>query len=715
MPGLGLGPPHINAGIGGRMSGRRNVMVSAIGSLALGVVLLVPVSGAGGAPGARLALGTGSGASSSDPFGDLDAGSSEGQPEGVSKPDRSGLADLALREVVEAVLAGSPVDRETAIVRGDLVRVEVVAGRGGDAVAAARAIGARVRGHVGDLALADVPADRMMDLERSPGVQYVRLPQSANLPEPDAGDVDGVDAAPADSTATARGGMGQLGGEAVVKTGIDAWQAYGYTGQGIKVGIIDSFSGTAWNASVAAGELAGNPAGAWCYRYGAGCGATFWNGGTHGVAVAEVVSDMAPSATIYLGYATTATDVRAVVDQFAANGVRIITRSLTGIYDGPGNGTGPMADVIAYAESRGIAWFNSAGNSAGGPSKIGSYFRSGWVDSDADGWMNFPGGSEFLPFNCYFINGLRWSDWGANRTDYDLYVYEEASGSPVAYSINDQQAGFPPLETFADGSACVGQDVDYIAVNMFQAGNGPTGDILEFMVNGSGVASWSNPFSVTQPAGDVGSGGAAVIGAIEPVYGTTIAEYSSQGPTNDGRTKPDLSAASNMTNLAGGGHFNGTSAATPVAAGAAAVLLGANPGWSAAQLVSVVRGQVVDRGVAGADNVYGTGELWVASPVPPVSAPSQVRGLKVRGSVYSARRKVSWTAPTSTGGAPILSYVVAVYHGKKLLLERVVGGGKHGLAIKARQLRNGKNTVFVAAFNGSAYGAWLGKGFRVRR
>ena len=109
------------------MSGRRNVMVSVIGSLALGVVLLVPASGAGGAPGARLSWGTGSGVGSSDPFAELDPGGSEGQPEGVSKPGRSGLADLDLQEVVEAVLAGSPVDRETAIVRGALVRVEVVA------------------------------------------------------------------------------------------------------------------------------------------------------------------------------------------------------------------------------------------------------------------------------------------------------------------------------------------------------------------------------------------------------------------------------------------------------------------------------------------------------------------------------------------------------------------------------------------------------------
>ncbi len=54
---------------------------------------------------------------------------------------------------------------------------------------------------------------------------------------------------------------------------------------------------------------------------------------------------------------------------------------------------------------------------------LGSYWRGGWSDTDGDGWLNFSGDDETLGFNCAFINGVRWSDWGKpDATDYDVYV-----------------------------------------------------------------------------------------------------------------------------------------------------------------------------------------------------------------------------------------------------------------------------------------------------
>ena len=439
------------------------------------------------------------------------------------------------------------------------------------------------------------------------------------------------------------------------------------------------------------------------------------------MAVAEVIADMAPGASVYLADITDVIDMKAAVDWFADNGVRIITKSSTGVYDGPGNGTGPFAAVVAYAESRGVAWFNSAGNAAGGGSYKGSYFRSAWVDTDGDGWMNFPGGSEYLGFPCAYISGLRWNDWGANRTDYDLFLAEDTTSLTWLKSSEvDQQAGALPLETFPDGQGCTsGGDLDYVAIKLFAGGNGTAGDVLEFMVNGTGLQSWSNPFSVTQPGGDVANPGASVIGAIDPVDGTTIAPYSSQGPTNDGRIKPDLSAASNMTNFALGGHFNGTSAATPVAAGAAAVLLGAYPQWTPAQLGGAIRGQVVDRGVAGPDNVYGTGELYLSPPAgppaPQTGPPGAVRGLSVHGPAWSQRRRVVWAEPAATGGLPILQYVVEVYAGRKRIARAVVPGGRHAVRLRNNGVRPGKYKVFVAAGNAAGWGPWAKDSFRIRR
>jgi hypothetical protein len=410
-------------------------------------------------------------------------------------------------------------------------------------------------------------------------------------------------------------------GEHVAKTKAGAWHAAGRRGNGIRVGIIDSFSSAHWNAAIASGDLP-TPAGVFCLANGVVCDIWAQPPETHGVAVAEVVHDVAPGAQLFLAGVThsSAADLRAAVDYFASQGVRVITRSLTAAYDGPGNGTGPIASVIDYAVSKGIVWFNSAGNSAGsGPTTPGGYWRGVWADANGNGWLDFRPGDEVLDFQCGYTLGLRWSDWApAGRTDYDIRVYDDPALTVLhAVGTNTQSSTVAPLEHVAD--YCSGKDdIDYLAVGLASAGSGTAGDVLEFMTNSKIIDPyWSNPYSATQPASDSASAGALSIGAVDPALGTTIASYSSQGPTNDGRMKPDLSAASCVTTRTQG-CFNGTSAATPVAAGAAALYLGANPAATPAQVKNFLLTQAfVDRGAAGPDNVYGVGELVL----PPLAAP----------------------------------------------------------------------------------------------
>ena len=89
-----------------------------------------------------------------------------------------------------------------------------------------------------------------------------------------------------------------------------------------------------------------------------------------------------------------------------------------------------------------------------------------------------------------------------------------------------------------------------------------------------------------------------------------IASYSSQGPTNDERVKPDLSRGVQLLErqLPEATVLQRHSAATPVVAGAAAVMLSANPAATPAQLVDALKAAVTDRGNPGPDNVFGTGE-----------------------------------------------------------------------------------------------------------
>ena len=95
-----------------------------------------------------------------------------------------------------------------------------------------------------------------------------------------------------------------------------------------------------------------------------------------------------------------------------------------------------------------------------------------------------------------------------------------------------------------------------------------------------------------------------------------IQPYSSQGPTIDGRIRPDISGPTNVSTsfafTAGcSGAFGGTSAASPHVAGAAALYKGAL-GLAPQGLRDRLEANAVDLGAAGKDSVFGAGRLRLA-------------------------------------------------------------------------------------------------------
>jgi hypothetical protein len=120
--------------------------------------------------------------------------------------------------------------------------------------------------------------------------------------------------------------------------------------------------------------------------------------------------------------------------------------------------------------------------------------------------------------------------------------------------------------------------------------------------------------SILQPAD---SPLVTAVGAVPYYSPSTIEPFSSLGPTTDGRIKPDITAPDGVGN-ATFGNFFGTSAASPHAAGAAALVLQRLPCLTAVQLGASLQSLVVDLGPAGKDNTFGEGRLSLgAAPSDP--------------------------------------------------------------------------------------------------
>jgi serine protease AprX len=124
-------------------------------------------------------------------------------------------------------------------------------------------------------------------------------------------------------------------------------------------------------------------------------------------------------------------------------------------------------------------------------------------------------------------------------------------------------------------------------------------------------------------ASTVGSPGCArqviTIGAVND--SDKMASFSSRGPTADGRTKPDLvfpgvsisapqAAGTALGPVVADGYIaiNGTSMATPHAAGVASLMLQANPALSAPQVKELMMAAAIDLGFSGNDQGVGRGD-----------------------------------------------------------------------------------------------------------
>ena len=342
----------------------------------------------------------------------------------------------------------------------------------------------------------------------------------------------------------------------------------------------------------------------------------------HGTACAEIVHDMAPDAELYLANIYWDADLIDAVQWIVEQEVDIISYSL-GSYFGAGDGTGLENLLAEWAYQYGVTWVTSTGNSAD------DHWSGTWNDPDNDGWHNFSGEDEILSFTVpaelaaeYGIDAyLKWNDWGTwdnyygysgSDQDFDLYLYRKIGGQwqLIDTSENRQPQFQWPWESIE------GWYVDFdaewgIAIRKNQASKNVFFD-LYIPVHTTGTLEYNVPGgSLTIPAD---SPYITAVGAVDAV-GDFYHFYSSQGPTMDGRIKPDISAPSLVSTSVttygsrdAGDGFAGTSAACPHVAGAIALLKGKTP-FTLDEILTILYSRAIDMGDPGKDNKFGWGRL----------------------------------------------------------------------------------------------------------
>ncbi len=297
---------------------------------------------------------------------------------------------------------------------GAEVVVEAMPGASASARAAVELLGGTVERVRGNLLEAAVPITKLRGLASDPAVRFLAPPAAA---EPLA-----------------------VNGEAPTASNAAASHAAGITGSGVKVAVIDlGFAG--YSSRQSSGDLPGSLT---TVDY---CSTTLGAPESHGTAVAEIVHEMAPGASLYVICVDSQVDLVAAKDYAVAQGVSIVVHSVgwfnTSRGDGSG-GAGTPDATVAAARSSGILWVNAAGNQAR------DHWSGTFTDANANGLHDFAAGDEgntlTIAAGESFCGWLKWDSWPTTSQDFDLYLARSSDGTIFARSDNVQSGSQRPTE-----------------------------------------------------------------------------------------------------------------------------------------------------------------------------------------------------------------------------------------------------------------------------
>lgn len=524
-----------------------------------------------------------------------------------------------------------------------------VSGSSATVAAQVRHLGGRILAAVPGTVSAVVPRAKLAALAGSAGVSSVDAPTRAFVDA--AGPSEGVTASHA-----------------------DAWQGASDTGAGVKVGIVDA------GFANLADEVSAQHLPATTTVNGDHCADV--NDTQHGTAVAEIVHQMAPDAQLLLYCVDDNIGFAAAEGELHDAGVTIVNSSLGFPGDSRGDGTGAAhstATTVKRARQDGILWIQSAGNNGF------DHWGATFTDADRNRFDDLNGTGEQADYVAVPQGGfasffLQWDGWPTSNVDVGLQFAptDTVGGDPSGpVTVLSQQDGTAPVLAvcFAPGGAggCLdssGFDPDFgqlFGVSVKLPASFPHvhfdlsywGDVSNNVLScpsedsngncnysaraaaGSITEPASSPYVLAVGADDVGADGFPGLEA-----------FSSQGPTIDGRVKPDITGWDGVSSFLPefDTGFFGTSAAAPHVAGAAALVAGLHPAWDAAQLQNYLEQQASDGHPSNPPtNQTGHGTLTLGSPAAAaLPATSRYRSLASPKRILDTR---AGRLPTGNKGA----------------------------------------------------------------
>ncbi|MCJ7802720.1 MAG: S8 family serine peptidase [Candidatus Marinimicrobia bacterium] len=233
---------------------------------------------------------------------------------------------------------------------------------------------------------------------------------------------------------------------------------------------------------------------------------------------------------------------------------------------------------VAWQHNHGTSTFSALGGYAPG-SLIGPAYKTDFLLAKTEIYDQ-----EIIIEEDYFVLGLEWgealgADIASSSLGYtDWYVWEDMDGNTAVTTK----------------AIDIATSLGILCVNAVGNENGNQWNHIIAPADADSVIS---------------------VGAVDSLG--TIAGFSSHGPSFDGRIKPEVCARGVATACASGNgtsytSSNGTSLSTPLVAGAAAVLLSANPTWTPMMVRAALMATADNADTPNNDYGYGVIDVWKA-------------------------------------------------------------------------------------------------------